>query len=193
MRERVNLATRPFRNETTPVLLFALAWTVALGLTAVHARTVRRLTSASVSALQGEARALEAESARLREEAARLRGPAPGRETVARWARLKELVDRRTFSWSGLLSVLEEALPRDVRLVSIAPDVREGEVRLEIVAVARSVDAGLEFVKVLEDRPEFSDVFPLGSSVRPEGSEFRYHLRYRPLPRAAGGVRRASS
>jgi hypothetical protein len=100
---------------------------------------------------------------------------------LAEWDVLKDLVDRRTFSWTGLFARLEQVLPREVRLVSIAPEVERGQVTLEIVAVARPPKAGLGLVGVLEGRGEFEDVYPESVAEKEGGTaEFHYTMRYLP-------------
>jgi hypothetical protein len=177
----LNLASRPFRNERLPALLIALGFTVAGAVTVRHALAVRELLPGRTSGLARDVARLEAEQARLREEAGRLRGPRPEPGKIAQWALLKELVDRRAFSWSGLFAVLEEVLPPGVRLVSISPKIEKGERLLDLTAVARSNEDALELIRVLEDRPEFEDVLPRTRSGESE-NEFRYTMIYHPRP-----------
>ncbi len=177
----VNLARNPFRNQRLPNLLFALAWIVLLGVTAAHALAVRRLLPARTSARQREVAALEAESARLRAEAARARTERVDPAALARWTVVKDLVDRRALSWTALFARLEGVLPDGVRLVSIAPTLRRGDILLDVSAEVRSPDEGWDFVQRLEQRPEFSSVYPTS-----EGGlgAFHYTMRYRPGPEA---------
>jgi Tfp pilus assembly protein PilN len=179
----LNLATRPFRNERLPGLLLLLGFTLAGALTVKHALAVRELLPGRTSGLAREVAALEAEQTQLRSEAARLRRPPPEPGTVAQWGLLRELVDRRAFSWSGLFSVLEEVLPPGVRLVSIAPKIEKGVRVLDLTAVARSNEDALELIRVLEDRPEFEDVLPRTRTGESE-NEFRYTMIYHPRPLA---------
>jgi len=66
---------------------------------------------------------------------------------VAQWTLLKELVDRRTFSWTSLFSVLEQTLPPSVRLLTITPRLDKGVLRLELTAATRSYEAGYELMR----------------------------------------------
>ena len=173
----VNLARRPHRNERLPNVLAAAALLFALGTTAVHAMAVRRLLPDRTSARHRELAALDAEFARLREEAAGIRSERADEGEVARWTLIKEIVDRRAFSWTGLFERLETLLPDGVRLVSVAPSVQRGEMLLDIAAVSRTAEDGWELVRVLEAEPDFSDVFPRSEG---EQGEFRYTMRYHP-------------
>jgi Tfp pilus assembly protein PilN len=181
----LNLATQPFRNETLPALRLAVGGLVLAALTVQHALTIRALLPARTSEAHRRAAELEAEAARLRAEARDQRVTRPEAPVVAQWTLLKELVDKRAFSWTGLFGVLEEVLPAGVRLVSISPRVEKGVVTLEVIAATRSYDAGLDMIRVLEERPEFADVFPLSRGDE-EDTRFRYTMRYLPQPPSAG-------
>lgn len=185
----LNLASRPFQNEALPGLLFAGASVVLLALTLEHGLALKRLLSTSTSSRHKEAAVLEEEASRLRRTVGQ-RPPQPPKEAVAHWALLKELVDRRTLSWTGLLADLEEVLPPGVRLVAIAPNVKAGVMHLELGAVSRSLDEGLAFVRALQDRRGFADVYPLGVHTRDDGGvDIHYGMTY--LPDEAANARSA--
>jgi len=177
-----NLARQPFRNERLPNLLFALAVVAVAVLTVRHAFTVRALLPGRTSALHDEVMRLEGEAAQLRAEQASLRGVAPEPKALARWLVVKDLVDRRAFSWTNLFARLEERLPDGARLVSITPKVTRGEIVLDVLAVVRTPEVGWQFMRTLEEGGDFDDVFPL--SEGPAG-EFHYTMRYRPRPESA--------
>ena len=172
-----NLARRPFRNERLPNLLFAAAAVALVALTVRHAFVVRALLPGRTSALHDEVTRLEAEASRLRTEQGTLRGVAPDPKALARWLVVKDLVDRRAFSWTTLFARLEERLPDGARLVSITPTVQHGEILLDVQAVVRSPEVGWQFIRTLEEGGDFDDVFPLSES---QGGEFHYRMRYRP-------------
>ena len=177
----LNFASQPFRNERLPALLFGTASVVLLAVTVHHALVLRALLPARTSKLHREVAALEGELDRLRAEGRTLTAPKPDKQAIEEWVVLKDLVDRRTFSWTGLFARLEKVLPREVRLVSIAPDVKQGQVVLDIMAVAQPASAGLGLVGLLEQRPEFEDVYPVNlNEGTGGGAEFSYKMRYLP-------------
>jgi Tfp pilus assembly protein PilN len=188
---RLNLASQPFRNETLPAVLIVLGGLFLAALTVQHALTIRRLLPARTSTAHQRAAALEQEAARLREEARELRVPRPEAPVIAQWVLLKELVDRRAFSWTGLFGVLEQVLPYGVRMLSIAPRVEKDVVTIDLNAATRSYEQGLELIRILEDRPEFAEVFPTSRGDEEE-SRFHYTMRYLPQA-AASGVPPASA
>lgn len=177
----LNLATQPFRNEKTPVILLGVAAVAILGLTVQHALILRTLLPGRTSGTRQEASALDAESNRLREEARALRVPRAEPAGMAEWGLIKDLVDRRAFSWTLLFAHLESVLPYGVRLVSIAPTVRKGTVAIDVEAEARRPEDAREFVRRLEGREEFDDVY-----LRGEGEEgkVRFTMKYRPSGRS---------
>ncbi len=130
------------------------------------------------AALEQEVKALDQQIQTLRVEAAALRGPRPDSAQVAQWALLRGLVDQRAFSWTDLLAILEEVLPAGVRLISIAPSVKEGQLHLDLGAVARRAEDGFDFMRALQERKEFQDVNLLGVGESPEGSDLTFSMRY---------------
>lgn len=178
----LNLATRPFRNERLPNLLAVAALVSALLLSAYHVLRARDVMPDRTSDLNRRLAELEAESSRLRADAAGLRTEKPEARALAEWTQLKDLVDRRVFSWSGLFAVLEETLPSGVRLLSLSPRVEKGHVTLQMNAVARTFEEAMAFQSALEERPEFADVWPTTRAGADE-PEYQYDMTYVPQPR----------
>jgi Tfp pilus assembly protein PilN len=172
-----NLARRPFRNERLPNLLFGLATVALLGLSVRHAFAVRALLPHQTSALHAEVDQLEKTSAGLRAEQVSLRSVNPDPRALARWLVVKDLVDRRAFSWTELFARLEATLPDGARLVSIAPSVHQGQIDLDVQAMVRTPEVGWEFIRALEESGAFDSVFPLSEG---QNGEFHYSMRYRP-------------
>jgi Tfp pilus assembly protein PilN len=133
-----------------------------------------------VSALDHEAAALEQEVVKLRQEASDLRAPRPDPERVKQWAGLRGLVDRRAFSWSTLLNSLEAVLPPGVRLVSITPNLKDGQVWLQMSAVARRFEDRQALFQSLQKSPEFQEIFLESAGETEAGEEFTYLARYTP-------------
>jgi len=180
VRPSLNLASRPFRNERLPAVLMGLAAFALVLLTVRHVVALKDLLPGRVSALDQEALGLEQELAGLRQEAARLRGPKPDPERLKQWTSLRGLVDRRAFSWTTLLASLEDVLPIGVRLVSIAPSLKDGKVTLDIAAVARRFEDRHLLLRELDKSPEFEEVFLRTAGESDRGEEFTYSTRYLP-------------
>jgi hypothetical protein len=167
---RLNLATRPFRNERLPNLLAVSGLVVVLAASAWHLRVARDVLPDRTSSLIQTLGEREAESAQLRAEAAGLRALRPEAASVAEWKRVKDLVDQRMFSWSTLFSVLEATLPDGVRLQSLQPEVKDGEVSLQMQANARTHEEAMLLMSKMEERDEFAGVQPESRTTLDDGT-----------------------
>jgi hypothetical protein len=184
----LNLASRPLRNESLPNLGFALVLLGVLAVTLQHGVMLWGILPAKASILLDEVRNLESERRELRRQIAALRGPAPDPAKLAEWAALKDLVDKRTFSWSLLLRRIEKVLTPGVRIVSISPSVSAGRVKVELTALARTREDGFELVRLLNDDGAFADALPVSANSGPNGERFVYSMYYTPThepPRTA--------
>jgi len=180
----LNLARRPFRNERLPTLLVGLGC-LALGLLTVrHGFVARGLLPGQAKDVEREATALEHEAEGLRAEALTLGGETQPAPALKEWAAVKELVDRRAFSWTGLFADLEKAMPPTVRLVGIAPDVQKGSLVISLSAEGREVDDALALYEALQKHPHFRDPQLLGYSEAGDALEITCRVAYAP-----GGVR----
>jgi Tfp pilus assembly protein PilN len=181
----LNLARRPLRNERLPTLLLALACTLLGGLSVRHAVVAVQLRQGGARDVQGQVAALDQEIERLRAESAQLQRTPPPRGRLEEWAAVKDLVDRRAFSWTGLLAALETALPPTVRLVSIAPTSGEGPIVLALSAVGRSADDAIALMKALQASPAFDGAFLDSIGEAQDGVQITCTVRYvgaRPAP-----------
>lgn len=189
----LNLASRPVRNERVPALLFAVATLLLLGASVQHALLVRRLLPRRSAALREEVVVLRHEMESLQSQAQAAKRQPVSRAQLAEWKVIRDLVDKRTFWWSQLFASFEDVLPRDVRIVSVSPMIREGQYDIELSAKVPTKDAGLRFVKMLEDRPEFSDVYPVTVAEEQGAYTVTYKMHYAAMgnaTRSASDVKR---
>jgi Tfp pilus assembly protein PilN len=187
VRRPLNLARRPLRNERLPTLVLLLGCVVLLGLSVRHALAARDLLPQRTAGVDGELVALEGEVARLRAEAEAVRTREAPVAALQEWAVVRDLVDRRAFSWSELLGHLEEVVPADVRLVSIAPEGFEGEIDVRVRAIGRTVEDGLEFLQALQDSQRIHDPFLTSVAETDQGIDLAYTMRYAPGLTVSGG------
>ncbi len=72
---------------------------------------------------------------------------------------INAIIEKKSFSWSVLLSDLEKTVPKGVYLVSIEPNFATGEVG--ITGVARRLDDALAMVDAMGAAARFKDVYLL--------------------------------
>jgi Tfp pilus assembly protein PilN len=175
----LNLALRPFRNERLPTLLLSIGVAGLVLLSAWQGLVARDVRPGGAKDVRGQVAALEREIAALRSESTELGKLSASRESVEKWVAVKELVDRRAFSWTGLFAALEAALPPSVRLASVAPDSGAGPIELTITAVGREVEDAHALLKALQAHPAFEDAFLEGVSDGRDGIDINCTVRYR--------------
>jgi Tfp pilus assembly protein PilN len=178
MSRPLNLASRPVRNDRLPGLLFVVATGVLALVTVYHVLVVRRFWPSRSAALRHEIEMLQVEMKNLEAQATRLRAQPVSAPQVAEWKILRELVDRRTFWWSELFASFEKSLPAHVRIMSVSPHVKDGHYLIDLEARLTSPQDGLDFAKVLEDRPEFEKVYPRDCGEQQGQYECRYEMTY---------------
>jgi Tfp pilus assembly protein PilN len=169
---RTNLSTRPFYNEQL-VNLAMVAVGVLLAIATVFNVSRARYDSGSSTDLVSQASRDETRAAELRKTAAKLRASVDAKQVAtasvdARQA--NELIDRRTFSWTGLFNRFESTLPPDVRITSITPTIeRSRKILLRVTVLARSVDDVNEFMENLDTTREFRDLRSVDERATDEG------------------------
>ncbi len=122
----INLARRPFVNRRPVLRLAVLLWIAGVGL-AIH--NVNQFTDHFQGTSEYRLR-LIAIDRQIREERQKLTAldREMARVSLRRENRhasfLNRLIAYRTFPWSGLFDDLEEVVPRDVKLLSVKPNVQ---------------------------------------------------------------------
>ena len=158
----MNVASRPFRNVWPLLVFFGLLAVLSLAATvfngvllgshwlksrSVQSELRQRITR--VDELEQETKAIETRLLKLNRD--RLR-----RNTFF----TNELIERRTFSWSLLLTRLEKILPDDVVMTAITPKISGDLITIRLECIAKSQEVGLELIDNLEQSPAFYEVFP---------------------------------
>jgi Tfp pilus assembly protein PilN len=197
----VNLARRPFVNERPVRRAAMLLLAAGLALAAVNGWLYTRYV-VQRGANEGELNRLEAEI-----ESEERRATALARQLAAADLTqqndlvvfLNQRIAERTFGWSVLFDRLEDLLPRDVRLVSLAPAevvpprasagaapvavAAETRFNLAISGVARQPEAVLELIDALFADAAFRDPDLHQETFRTGEVQFTLDVIY--LPRVA--------
>ncbi len=174
----LNLARHPFRNERLPTIALTLGLVLLAALSVRHALAAFELRPGGAQDAEHELAVVEKEIAGLRAEAQELRGVTADPDAVKEWGALKELVDRRAFSWTGLFAALESALPPGVRLDSVSPESPEGRIVIRLTGVARSVEDALALPKALQAQGQFEEPFLVSYSEGDDGVKIQCTVRY---------------
>jgi Tfp pilus assembly protein PilN len=179
----LNLARRPFRNERLPTLVLSLSGVALAVATVFHVLLARDLAPGRARDVESQVVALETEVGSLRAESADLLRLEASPEALKEWAAVAELVDRRAFSWTGLLGALEGALPPGVKLVSVSPQTKAGRTELSLTAVGRGAEDALALLQSLQAHEGFEGAFLNGWTKGREGIDIACTVRYAPKGR----------
>ena len=109
-----------------------------------------------------------------------------------RAAFLNAIIDQRSFPWTDLFVDLEKRLPGGVHILSLTPTLVESRVEVKMRVGALSDKSKLEFLKSLENAPEFSHL-ELLTEARSSKNDARdvvlldLTAQYRPVAQAPAG------
>ena len=189
---RTNLATRPFYNERVVHLALIAAAVVVVAISVfdvVSWVSLRRHYADLVNQVSGA----ESRAAGLQRDAQRLRRSLNRAEVdaVAKAAiEANALIDRRTFSWTGLFGRFEATLPADVRILAVAPKVdKDGNLTVRIVVASRQAEDVETFIEKLTESGSFAGLLSREEVLNPDGLlEVTLEGRYQVVPQkpAAG-------
>lgn len=187
--ERINLSTRPFYNERALNVSLALAAAIILAVTGFNLWRVYVLSGRHAQ-LQGRISQAESKTRELEQQAEKIRRAINPRELEATVAAAREanaLIERRVFSWTEVLNQFETTLPASVRILSVRPRIeRDGSMMVEVVVLARTVEAVDTFIENLEKRRAFTGVLSREEFVNEAGLiQASLEGRYRPVAEPA--------
>jgi len=199
----LNLASRPFRNNTllgighglAAVLLAVLtSWTVS-----TFIEKTRQLNELDSSMTSAESRLADLKRRSDRAENGIRTYDVKYLEVQA--AKANDVIVRKALSWTKLFNLMENLLPYEVRMVSIRPVYRsdkepggggsqeggllapEGSVPVSVEGDAQTLDAFLEFERALLQDTHFDRVEPERSLIDKEkGGRVAFELRFEYFP-----------
>jgi Tfp pilus assembly protein PilN len=156
---RTNLATRPFYNERAVQVLLVIAALAVAAVTVFNVRQLYALTARD-RALVGSADVAEDKTRTLSRDIARTRTGIDAAHVADVSAAAHEAnvaIGQRVFSWTDLFNHLEAALPGNVRLASVRPEVdQQGHLVVTVSVVSKSVTGIEGFLDALEKTGAFS-------------------------------------
>lgn len=169
---RGNLSTRPFYNDRVVSLVLGGVALLVLLLTVVNVTRLMSLSArradvdARLSQTRRSASQVAADVASLRRDM----DPVALASLSSSALEANALIDRRTFSWTTLLGLLEKQMPYDVRLVSITPRVDKTVLKVSMTIVARQLADVDAFQNALAETGAFYDVTPPETQFRDDGT-----------------------
>ncbi|MCP3979540.1 MAG: hypothetical protein GY716_09450 [bacterium] len=192
----LNLAGRPFKNNTVLWVGYGLALTLLVLYTAWNVSNFRKHKSllaeltATVDSIDTQRRDLQ-----LRERAAIAGVDGYDIDSLAVQAdKANEVIAWKAFSWTRLFNLLEEHQPWEVRMNSIRPlfqgrrgsaaqqfERPDGTVPVIVEGTAKTYRAFTEFESVLQEHTQFARVEP-GTLKRLETGELLFDLKFLYLP-----------
>jgi Tfp pilus assembly protein PilN len=190
MAVNLNFAHRPFRDSRPISITLIAATAIGIVLFALNVRDYFHFRD-SAAGTRAEISRLNAEAGRAEENAARVRSlisTAGLKELQTEGGALNGLIRERQFSWVLLLSRLEQVLPGEVYVTSLAPAVgADGSATLNLSLVGKSEDSIVKTLDAFAKNPHFRRPVP-SSETDPEKGQpegFQFHLTVRYLPQGA--------
>lgn len=183
----LNLASRPYRDYT-PVYVVAIVLALITGFLMINNIQTAWRYVVNTEETRAEIARVEAEAAAETRAAETLERSAAGinvRALAAETDYINAQIAERAFSWSNLLDTMERVLPRNVRLMTLNPDIQpDGTVNLTINARSKGNDGMVSLLRNMLADPHFSDPFPGNDTQNDDGSyTFSLSTTYRPDPR----------
>ncbi|HWW14982.1 MAG TPA: hypothetical protein VN310_10015 [Candidatus Dormibacteraeota bacterium] len=173
MRLDINLASQPYEDARQ----FWLRWGTALVAAGVLTLALMTITitgwfnARRDHAKIAELRAEIAQRDRTRQQAEAFLNLPENRNTRDESQFLNSLIDRKALSWTYVLEDLEGVMPSRVHLVSIHPELDEGnQLTLKMVVAADSRDKALELARRMEGSRHFAQTYIETEHTAPPGS-----------------------
>jgi len=180
MKIPINLASQPFRRDR-PMVAASIAVSLALAATLVMLILFAMQDKDQLVGINAEIKQLNRQIHDASKEQARLEGimRQPQNASVLEWSQfVNTLIYQKAISWSRLFSDLEKALPYDVKVVAIHPQVdSRNQVTLDMTLGSDKTSSLYQAIHSLEDLPAFGTVTP-GSSSPPTQAEPIYRFRF---------------
>ncbi len=168
----LNLASKPYRDLRAFYALLGAAGLVALVLMVYNVMTAYRYMVDTKEARE-EMAAIDEEAARERALAETMEKRIAAIDAVALDSQARFInaqIRERAFSWSRMMSRLEELLPDDVRLTSLNPGIDEdGKVHIILQCISRRPDGLVVMLDRLYTNPAFGKSFPTSDTTGADG------------------------
>jgi hypothetical protein len=189
----LNLASRPFRNNTPIWVAHGILLAAAVAFTGWNVTTLVD-ANGKLHEIQSDIGSVEKQLAALdkRDETAIKGARVFDLKTMQIQAdKANDIILRRGLSWTRLFNTLEKVVPYEVRMTQVRPEYgvgtagggsREtsftGTVPVVVEGTAQSFESFLELERALIVDPHFANVEPLHSDSVPGVAEIKFQLRF---------------
>jgi len=180
----INLATRPFRNNTLYWLGFGSATLILLAITGMngwvffHSSTSVKQYEQEMVVKQDKRDGLSRDEQRLGVKLTKL--DFNGLRQQAEFA--NDAIRRRIFSWTELFNRLEEVVPPAVMLSSVRPEIQAEGISIVAEGLAKDQEALLSFEEGLIGSAYFARIYPGSERREQRGGELHFSLKFDYLP-----------
>lgn len=179
---QLNVAGRPFVNQhplvvATTILALVCAVFTFLNMHQLFRALARHdIVSRGIEENRGQIVATKQAASELEKEL----GERESRNIQRVCGSIATIIQKRRLSWSLLLDELAMAMPNDVRVLTVAPEVSGNRIRLLVSGIAKKNEAKLLFLSRLNLGP-FSAAHLMGESIEKKGRiRFGMQCRYDP-------------
>jgi hypothetical protein len=158
IRTTINLARRPAENLRRIRVVWGGA-VALLGALFLILGTIALIGWLGSRPIQKQTNAVRADMAPLVSDSARIQAPLANphvRLELDQAAFFNQLIDRKSVSWTRLFERLEQIMPPGVELVSLRPQVRDGQSAIDIRFASDTLEPAIDFVHQLESSSDFS-------------------------------------
>jgi len=156
----LNLSTRPFPAYRVINLGLLLLFFIVAGISVWQVTSFQDYSN-KVMGIRKQDQTLRVEKANMETQLGELGTRLDRPATTAKLAEidfLNNLIVRKHFSWTEVFANLENVIPDNVHLTSVAPEIKKDKVTLQLDIVCRSISDESEFIRRLQASPVFQDV-----------------------------------
>ncbi len=191
----INLARRPFRNNTVYYAVFGTCFAVLLTASVYN---VYDFTSRGEDLARLEADLAERTKVymALRDDVEKMKKDISGlnlKTLDSKSSFANGLILSRLFSWSTLFDRMEDLIPPDVKIRSIRPSISATGIEIQIDGLSKTAEAMYDFESNLTSSDFFMRVYPVSENTRESKTEINFDLTMDYIPAGKPGSQAASS
>jgi len=185
----INLARRPFRNNTVYYAVFGTCFAVLLAASVYNVYDYVH-TGEDLSLLEADLAERTQVYMALREDVEKMKRDISGlnlKTLDSKSSFANGLILSRLFSWSTLFDRMEDLIPPDVKIRSIRPSISPTGIEIQIDGLARTAEEMYEFETNLSDSDFFFGVYPVSENTRESKTEINFDLVMNYIPAGETG------